>query len=331
MNSLQKKTYNSIDLFKLLMAIAVVAIHTNPIVKWKNPIAIHIVMMIEDWAVPFFFVASGFFLWNSDEKHMSQYIKKIIRLYCVWTFLSLPLSIYGYVISGNTVVSCILSYIKYFFFVGKLYNSYHLWYLLALIYALFIIYYMRKKGCSVFTIFCCSIGIYLVSEFFLFGMDYQNKFPDGIRILVQIYQYVFNKGGIFSGFIFVALGMMIAEYRVEVNRWIVLVGTVVFVIISMFSSEYLKQWIIIPEILFLFLFVLSIRIPDSNIWVACRKISTIIYLTHLIIYSMYSFVVIKNPNKLGFDSFLFTTIVCIGIALYVIKISKENKIVKVLF
>ena len=225
MNSLQKKTYNSIDLFKLLMAIAVVAIHTNPIVKWKNPIAIHIVMMIEDWAVPFFFVASGFFLWNSDEKHMSQYIKKIIRLYCVWTFLSLPLSIYGYVISGNTVVSCILSYIKYFFFVGKLYNSYHLWYLLALIYALFIIYYMRKKGCSVFTIFCCSIGIYLVSEFFLFGMDYQNKFPDGIRILVQIYQYVFNKGGIFSGFIFVALGMMIAEYRVEVNRWIVLVGT----------------------------------------------------------------------------------------------------------
>ena len=37
-------------------------------------------------------------------------------------------------------------------------------------------------------------------------------------------------------------------------------------ILSMFSSEFMKQWIIIPEILVLFLFILSLKLPDSNVW-----------------------------------------------------------------
>ena len=72
MNLTPAKVYNSVDLFKFLMAIAVVAIHTNPIVHCKNEFVIRVTVMIEDWAVPFFFVASGFFLWNSHEKHIDQ-------------------------------------------------------------------------------------------------------------------------------------------------------------------------------------------------------------------------------------------------------------------
>ena len=99
----------------------------------------------------------------------------------------------------------------------------------------------------------------------------------------------------------------------------------------MFSSEFMKQWIIIPEILVLFLFILSLKLPDSNVWFVCRKMSTIIYLSHLIIYSIYTFIVIKNPNKLGPDSFLFTIVICIVFALWVIYSQKGKAFKRILF
>lgn len=99
----------------------------------------------------------------------------------------------------------------------------------------------------------------------------------------------------------------------------------------MFSSEFMKQWIIIPEILVLFLFILSLKLPDSNVWFVCRKMSTIIYLSHLIIYSIYTFIVIKNPNKLGLDSFLFTMVICIAFALWVIYSQKGKAFKRILF
>lgn len=53
MNSASIKVYNSVDLFKFLMSVAVVAIHTNPIVYCTNEFVIRVTVMIEDWAVPF--------------------------------------------------------------------------------------------------------------------------------------------------------------------------------------------------------------------------------------------------------------------------------------
>lgn len=331
MNSASIKVYNSVDLFKFLMSVAVVAIHTNPIVYCTNEFVIRVTVMIEDWAVPFFFVASGFFLWNSHEKHIDQYIKKIIRLYCVWTLVSLPLAIYGYAISENTWIGCILSYIKYFFFVGKLYNSYHLWYLLALIYALFVIRIMKKKNVNIWIILSFSAVVYFIAQILQFGMNHLEDIPYFMSKIVQVYQYVFNKGGVFTGFLFVSIGMLLAEYHPKINIWILLTGTMGLGILSMFSSEFMKQWIIIPEILVLFLFILSLKLPDSNVWFVCRKMSTIIYLSHLIIYSIYTFIVIKNPNKLGLDSFLFTMVICIAFALWVIYSQKGKAFKRILF
>jgi len=125
--------------------------------------------------------------------------------------------------------------------------------------------------------------------------------------------------------------MLLAEYHPKINIWILLTGTMGLGILSMFSSEFMKQWIIIPEILVLFLFILSLKLPDSNVWFVCRKMSTIIYLSHLIIYSIYTFIVIKNPNKLGLDSFLFTMVICIAFALWVIYSQKGKAFKRILF
>ena len=55
MNKLDEK-YNQIDLFKFIMAIIVVAIHTGPLINCKNELLITIYNNITKLAVPFFFI-----------------------------------------------------------------------------------------------------------------------------------------------------------------------------------------------------------------------------------------------------------------------------------
>lgn len=57
---LSSKQYNSIDLMKLIMALVVVAIHTEPLVRCENIVVLNLYKAISDVAVPFFFIASGF-------------------------------------------------------------------------------------------------------------------------------------------------------------------------------------------------------------------------------------------------------------------------------
>lgn len=96
------------------MAMVVVAFHTNPFVDCKSVLVNEIVMLIADLSVPFFFVASGYFLvlrWGDTSHQRERYIYKTFisafRLYAMWTLLSLPLTIYGYVISGESIVHCV--------------------------------------------------------------------------------------------------------------------------------------------------------------------------------------------------------------------------------
>lgn len=66
-----KEQINSIDLFKFLMAVVVVAIHTNPFDRCASTFVNEMAMTIEDMAVPFFFlsfvVSSGDALYASGD------------------------------------------------------------------------------------------------------------------------------------------------------------------------------------------------------------------------------------------------------------------------
>lgn len=52
---LSSKQYNSIDLMKLIMAIVVIAIHTEPLVRCEKIAVLNLYKAISDVAVPFFF------------------------------------------------------------------------------------------------------------------------------------------------------------------------------------------------------------------------------------------------------------------------------------
>lgn len=280
----------------------------------------------------FFFMASGFFLQegmngkNQQEQQLriNRCIVKIFKMYCICTLISFPLTIYGYVISGNSFISCILSYIKYFFFVGKLYNSYHLWYLLALIYALLAIKFFHKMNMDIRMLFFISVIIYGISELFSFAGEHMDNLHGIVYKAAYAYQYIFNKGGVFNGMLFVVIGMMIAVYKFYFNKWTCLFGIVALNIVKIPMKEYAIHWVRIVESMLVFMFLLDINLPESGIWLKCRQYSVVIYLSHLIFYSFYTFIIIHEPNKLGLDSFIVTALLSTLNAAVLTKIRRKT-------
>ena len=54
--------YNAIDLFKLIMAVCVIAIHTNPLYECNSKAVISIYNTLVGVANPFFFLSSGYLI-----------------------------------------------------------------------------------------------------------------------------------------------------------------------------------------------------------------------------------------------------------------------------
>ncbi len=58
----KSNNYNAIDLFKLIMAICVVAIHTNPYIAVDNKALLVYTIRVVGVRKPFFFLSSGFLI-----------------------------------------------------------------------------------------------------------------------------------------------------------------------------------------------------------------------------------------------------------------------------
>ena len=329
MKKISDKNFCSVDVCKLFMAYVVIAIHTNPFINIDNQLLVNIFIVLEDFAVPFFFITSGFFLKISIDKHdgdeFNQYKKyffKILKMYVVWTLVSLPLTIYGYCISGEGILHCILSYIKYFFFVGKLYNSYHLWYLLALLYAVIFIWLLRKMRFSKYAILVIAIGMYLINECISYLSLQIDGNIDFINKIIDIYQYVFNKGGIFTGTVYVCIGMLIAEKMKVINSFVCIVSLVIINVVQFNVNANICSVMNIIEAVFFFMLIMQIKLPKKEYYTMCRNMSINIYLVHLIVFSVYTILVIKTPNKLGVDSFVAVSIFSSIIAYIMVKLKR---------
>lgn len=308
-----EERFHAIDLFKFLMVIVVIAIHTNPFVQCQSIIIDQIAIIIEDMANPFFFMVSGYLIafkwgdnWNQHELYIRRKLAATVRLYTVWTLISFPLSLYGYVISGNGVVSCIFSYIKYYLFVGKLYNSYHLWYLLAMIYAMLVMWALvrRKRGIQYFLI--TGILMYMMS--FLFSWFRQSDQVNGLLVLAgKIFYFVFNGGGVFTGMLYMSMGIWIKE-RGKTGILTCAGGILAGILVRYGLSQELGN--MLSSVMF-FIMVINMKFPAHPCYIVFRKLSKYMYLSHLLCFSFYSFMIIDQPNKLGVDSFFMTTVLSV--------------------
>ena len=85
-----KKIYSGIDLFKLIASLLIVLLHATETQDW---IACEVRYVLTRFAVPFFFMVSGFFFYKglnraeNKKVYFWKYEKNLAKLYLIWALL----------------------------------------------------------------------------------------------------------------------------------------------------------------------------------------------------------------------------------------------------
>lgn len=324
----ESKEYKVVDVMKLVMAIVVIAIHAHPELSSVSTLVIQVTELLYSLAVPFFFMASGFLLFkkinlpldDEGDQRIKRYLLKIVKLYLLWTAIYLPMSVLGFVNDGTSLMKSVLIFVRNVLLVGENFMSWPLWYLLALIVAVLIIWGLLKLRMPRRIILLLSVITALVGV----GLDYCHE--NGMfQTLTNPYFALFAKtrNGLFVGFLYVALGLVCSG--VYKNQLIVEIACWALGIIGFASDAPLANAFIVYA---LFSFVSRIEGNKIKREYAqfCRSLSTIVYLIHMYIVALLVYVF---NMEYGFSLFVLTALVSVFTGS--VMLIKCNRIVDVIF
>lgn len=206
---------NTIDLVKFFAIICVVSIHTTPF-KHINIGSIDganinfLINTFSRFAVPFFFITSGYLLGmnimrtTSKLKYYKKYLVNLLSLYFSWAFFYLVYDLILKYIQGESMRKELWLYLSSLS-IEKLYiegvsspNAYQLWFLVAIIYSAIILFVFIKIN-KVKMLLILSLIMHLIG---LFGNG-------------QLYSFLINidipaRSGIFFSLFYITLGYHIA-------------------------------------------------------------------------------------------------------------------------
>lgn len=196
-----------IDTLKLFFSLVVVWIHTG----------IGDLGGLTNWAVPFFFIISGFFLWGKlferdtlEESNiiLNNWLKKTLSLYLLWSLFFLPYAIIGFHNGHFGPVKSVILYLRNILLVGENYLSWPLWYLLGLLWAGVIIWIANKLKIPFWGLCLLALILFLVPKLNLIkGSSLYWKF------------FLTTRNGFFVGFPFMVLGGVIRKFLPPMKIW----------------------------------------------------------------------------------------------------------------
>ena len=347
MNTLtKKKLYSGIDLFKLIASILIVLLHATETQDWA---ACEVKFVITRFAVPFFFIASGFFFYKGLErsenswKYFIKYEKNILIQYAVWALIiTLPFCISSYIqlYEGSSPLKIIFILIRRLFIAGS--GPY--WYLLAMAFSAPIIYlfHIKKKTklLGVLVIICILLEIMYSSFRGIFSnisvISFIFKFFD------FVYSWEFNF--VMYGIPFMGIGYFIAKTKISFPKRIslllfvfaTLVRVLEYNLPKLFPSEFWNNNTIsvafILQAFSFFMFSKELSLPFSKgKSLALRQLSSFIYFTHTIF--MYDILdrILKSKAEyliyepwFIFPKMIITLIPCVLLFIIIKKINNKH-------
>lgn len=296
----EKSYYYGVDIVKVLCAILVVSIHTTAMLDLGQVPYMVFHNYITRFAVPFFFLSSGFFFSLSYSKtpyfeekkgKIGKYTKRLVRPFILWGAIYFVLGILEQVFIDNDNLYSALSYKLHLLVVESPGGG--LWYVEALLLIMLLLYLtvQLKHQETILIIGAASL-------FLLQGVWGANNYGGSVfYALHNVYYKLFfsERTFLFYG-IYFFLGIWIAKYRNQLSKiktreyFIILCGA--YALFVGFSN--LPQSVAIAVLtqivkgcvsVALLLFALSIKnemIPDSFIKRNARVMSTIIYFSHFV-------------------------------------------------
>ena len=349
--TVNKKIYKGLDVCKLIAAVLVVFLHT---VENSDYIANGIKFTITAFAVPFFFIASGFLFFKgldcaaNKKEYFIKYEKNLILLFIVWALIIYsPLVIKSY-IQGNPDASglkIVLLLIRRIFIIGP--GVY--WYLLALIITICFLYFCYEKKTEKLLIIAMIIGFSLNVMYTSF-----NSFLSEISIFNYLFNAIYfifswESNFIMCGIPFCGLGFIIAKYNFNISLKLSALIFVVFTLARVF--EYTSSKIFSDSLFFqnnrlsiayvlqaVAFFFIALNIQPSvseKTSKALRQLSSFIYFSHaIILYSILNKILEKYMgnniylNIMLVPKLLLTLIICV--ILFVIIKRINNKVLNIL-
>lgn len=203
-----RKAYTGIDYFRFAAALLVVTIHTSPLASCSETADFFLTRIIARVAVPFFLMASGFFLISQyayDAGKLYHFLKKMAVIYGISILLYVPLNIYNGYFSMDHFLPEML---KDLVFDGTMY---HLWYLPAsMLGAVTAWCIVRKLGIR--KGWAATLVLYAVG---ILGDSYYGA-ASRVPLLKTIYDNMFEisdytRNGIFFAPVFLVMGGMAAD------------------------------------------------------------------------------------------------------------------------
>ena len=336
------RIYSGLDVCKYIAACLIVVLH---VVEIDNVFAVGVVYTCTRFAVPFFFISSGFLFHmgisrsKDPRKYLKKYLRRIAVLFAFWGVLvygAFTIRDYFFVQSENGFIKNLFLTVRRIFLIGPSQT----WYLLSLILSIIVIYYFNKAAKA-------KGVIILVAVCFVVSFLYTNAENLGLEIapirwINKAINTVYSNGNNFivTGIPFTGLGFIIAHYRVKIK------GHISVALFCAFSFLSLLEYLLLVNngktltISFAFqaVFFFFIAVNVQRILVHSkdyRNASTVTYLLHwLLLYE------IINPilNLLGINPLqlyllpiktIIAIIVCLIVCLIVSKI--DNKRLHILF
>ena len=316
---MNKSDYPGIDITKMICAIMVISIHTQPFINyvWLDR-GLGIVTRL---AVPFFFVSNGFFLFDVkvDGQRIKKYLLRILLLYVIWSIVYLPF---------NWPID---DFVKTFIIKGV---SSHLWYLPALVFAV-VILFLLEKILSDEAILLISSSLFIIGAFLSTYSFISSLFVS--ELVFKITDYIGTRNGLFYGFFFVSIGKWIrtktkqkqsrVHYLIMFVIGLVLLGVEGIVAVFIFHATSTILWITSPIPVYA-LFMLSKDIHIDMDTILIRKMSSFIYFSHYLWINLLS---VFGLVEKGMIAFLIVAVTSSLVAYIVVKVSSNKSWLSYLF
>lgn len=278
----------SVDLLKFIFCLCVVMIHCDTLAGIDSDYKYFITQGIFRLAVPFFFVATGYFLTlkvkkdsNDIDDVYKKYIKRLLLPLAVFSLINviletIKMSAYA---SGPVIFREIIRHVIF-------YPWGALWFVQACIVGSLLLYpfVCRAKNFSAVILGCVLYCWALICNNYFFVVQntvvepYVNAF---MNLCVSA------RNGVFVGFVYMAIGAVIANRRIRIPNFLALVFVLVY-LLEIFSLKskpfvddaalYVSQLFIVP-LIFIKSLNYSLHIPNDTS-LMLRKFSVGVYLLH---------------------------------------------------
>ena len=271
--------YSMIDFLKLIMSYLVIGIHVETITKCVYPGWVEFMIRM---AVPFFFVASGYFLYEKWAKGDMEKptLTKFVRIYVLWMLFYLPFAIIYYVKNDFAITDAITDYAFGFFVQGETPMAWHMWYIHAMILVVAVLYILpspphTRRGISTSIERLTAVSIVVLLGRIILDLR-------GFKLSdIAIKSFTGYQSALFSGLPIVLCGMVVKKYGEKIKHPQLM--TFVFIVASIVAFGLDIHIFELLIALALILFCVNIKVLPTTNTLYLRELSKYVYFLHLIV------------------------------------------------